>query len=416
MKSIKPLLKVTDIDPHKELSVLHYDWLTAVLPLDVADYNQSMYQSIKAYIYSLMLDIGFLPDVQPRPLHHGIYRYDDSSQMFDGTVILGYPNALKDAPFFNKNTDKAEYDHTNTVMIQISGRGLDSMRQMLSRSGHDLSYFVDKVLEYKGWFSRVDIALDLYNFPDDYSPMNAYEQAYNGLLVTHSRTVRWMHSFSSRGAIHSNKRYSTHSEGTTFYIGKTPNQLRIYNKKAERDAKVGKRFNVDSWYRWEFELNNQPAKDFITDVLQYGLVDAYKSRLRMHRFINDDDSNRSRCSNQAWYDVMINNLEYTLTPVSHHPTYESTVKWFRRQVSGPMASLYAVQVQKFIENGLSQEDAELMALKTFKSDYIDAAIHDERVDWNRVTDFFVEHTDSYGRNEILENNIKDAMPDDIVDM
>lgn len=410
------LIKPSEVDPHQEQSNIHYDWITAVLPLSLEEYYQSMYDSIPAYISGILLDLGFLPEVQPKPLKHGVYTYDSSAQLFDGTVILGYPDELDQKPLFTskikEDIDDIDKDSKDTLMIQISGRGLDSMNQMLATQGYDINLFIDKVYEHNGWFSRIDAALDLYNFPDEYSPLNAYEQAFDGLLVSKSRRVRWMHEFASSGAIEDASRYSTAEEGTTLYIGRNPNQLRIYNKKAERDSKVGKRFNIESWYRWEFQLNGHHAMDFMHDVRSYGLEDAYRARLKMHRFIKADDSNRSRCSNQAWYDRLVNDLTYTITSVSVKPSFERTVTWFKRQVRGPLAMLYETHVNKYIQNGLSASDAELMALKQLKSDFIDTAIFDNKVDWDRITDYLVEHTDGYGRNPYFEDNLKDSDDND----
>ena len=372
-------LKLQDIDAHAEQSIVHYDWLNAVIPIDSTDYP-----SIEDCVQHMLVDLGFDNDLQPVPNKKGLFTYDKSSSLFEGSVIVAYPTDLSHVTMGSTN-------NSSTIVIQASGRGLESMGAMLENYGRSIDYYFENVRNKRGWFSRMDIALDLFNFSDEYSPYNAYELSANGQLVTHSRTVRWMHEFPSTGMMQSNGRYSTDKEGTTFYIGKNPNQLRIYNKKAERKSKVGLLFNVDSWYRWEFELNGDRSKDFMIDVERYGLVDAYRAWLRHHRFTKLDDSNRSRRSNLPWYDRLVNELDYTCTSLAVKPTFKAAERWFGNQVAPTFATLFMVRRNKYIQNGLSDEDAEALAWKTIKRDYIDAAISDERVDLSRLEAFEAEH-------------------------
>lgn len=374
-------LEAKNIDAHKEQAIIHYDWLTAVMPIDA---TPMQYPSIEDYILYALQQLGFDSNLHPVENTKGINHYEKSATLFDGNVVIGYPADLNDVSPSSKDT-------ASTITIQISGRGLSSMGSMYENRGLDIDYFFHTVIAKNGWFSRIDVALDLFNYSKDYSPYNAYELTANGQLVSRSRRVRWMQEFSSKGMIHNDSKYSTSKEGTTFYIGRNPNQLRIYNKKAERASKVGLLFDVDAWYRWEFQANGKHAEALTADIMRLGLEDAYRAWMRHHRFVKLDDSNRSRCSNLEWYNELVNHIDYTKTSLAVKPTFQASEKWIDNQVAPTLATLFMVKQRAYIRNGLSSEDAKALAWNAIKRDYVDTAIEDERVDMSRLEAYDAEH-------------------------
>lgn len=374
-------LEAKNIDAHKEQAIIHYDWLTAVMFIEATPVQ---FPSINDYIMRVLDELGFDKNLHPVENKQGINHYDKSATLFDGHVIIGYPADLDSATPESRDT-------SSTITIQISGRGLSSMGAMYENRGLDIDYFFNTVTAKNGWFSRIDVALDLFNYSDEYSPYNAYELTANGQLVSHSRRVRWMQEFSSKGMIQNDSKYSTSKEGTTFYIGRNPNQLRIYNKKAERASKVGLLFDVDSWYRWEFQVNGSHAEAFTEDIMKLGLEDAYRAWMRHHRFVKLDDSNRSRCSNLEWYNNLVNHIDYTKTSLAVKPTFQSSKNWLDNQVAPTLATIFMVKQRAYMRNGLSDEDARVLAWKDIKRDYVDTAIADERVDISRLEAYDAEH-------------------------
>src|SRR5699024_2164021 len=109
--------------------------------------------------------------------------------------------------------------------------------------------FIDFILEKQGKFTRLDLALDIF---DNSIPSVQVLQDYvkRGQLSTKS------HKFIE---INSGRVLDGKLTGFTLYIGAPPQILRIYDKKQERMDNTGEVVDVENWTRWELELTSKKA-------------------------------------------------------------------------------------------------------------------------------------------------------------
>lgn len=138
--------------------------------------------------------------------------------------------------------------------------------------------------------------------------------------------------------------------GRTVYWGnrKSPVFVRFYDKKAEQlqqGIKVDD--NINSWVRCEYEYHNAKAVAVMTLFIEYDFdefVQRYKALVMGHlRFINSDDSNRSRCSTCAWWVAFLNTLDGV--KLSSGPAksvqFRKTAKWLKRSVAPTLWAMIA---------------------------------------------------------------------------
>lgn len=348
------------IDRHESSQFVKYDWITAVIPL----VDDDVILGLERTVMDKLSYLG-IRDIELEPLANGLprYHYENGWTMCDGSIVIG-------ANYIHKSKD-------NEMMIQASGRGVEAIYNIIIKEGFDIDDYIDAVFAQKGKFSRLDVAVDLFNYDYHFSPYHCDIEAQKGNLVTRSRTVRIMHSYPSTGTMFETDHASTENEGFTFYVGKSPKQLRVYNKKAERFAKLDKLFDVESWYRWEFQLNGAQAEAFIADVRNSNLSDAWQAWIGGYRFIEPLESNRSRCPNQTWFDQLASGNDYTHASMHHVISFSRSKKWIDTQVSGTAKALLFLRETQYIDGGLSPEDAHKMAVKQWMHDMLDGTEDDE---------------------------------------
>ena len=268
-------------------------------------------------------------------------------------------------------------------MIQFSGTGLAMYANMLNDHHLSVVGMLKKQFEtYNVSVSRIDVATDFYNYNYHYSPLYLYQQAkYEHNLITQSRTVRFVDSFPSEGVSYACDDFKTKAsslnEGTTLYIGKNPKQLRIYNKKAERQAKLGAIADCYSWYRWEYQLNGERADDFIS-VLQkqdYDLAVSWLLYLSFDvRFIEQvgHQEKRSRYPNATWFDKLVQpvsklgNREDMIVKNSDnysYPTMYATLNWVNKGgVMRRFEAMIELRKRQYLRTVSDEKDAEEMAV------------------------------------------------------
>lgn len=361
------MTRMYSVDPHKRSAVVHFDWLTAVLP--IPDEQGRNGESIDWWVFYLLdkLNVSY----KFEPMKHGLYLYDTASSAAGASIIIAY----------NKTDDR-----DNSLMIQMSGTGVESLESVLEDKGNVVADFINQVLELGGTFSRVDACCNFFNYPIEYSARYAGEEALAGHLVTRSSHVKMIRSFHSNGGRNDVEAYQGIAEGFTTYVGVNPKQLRIYNKLAERSDKLNQRFAVDSWSRWEFQLNGKHAQGFIDAYVDrsFNLVQTWIDWLASnYRWVDTTmvkpQKRRDRYPNAQWYQDIIQNLhnEIKVRSEKQKPTLERSENWVKTQVMPSLGNIYYARYLKYVKNGVSSHDAEKLAFKYIQRDIESVVVNDD---------------------------------------
>lgn len=368
------MTRLYNVDPHKPSATVHFDWLTAVFPISQTTRDN---QAVVGYIWRVLKKLH-LDGYKWDELEHGIYTYRRSFRSANASLIMGFS------------------DDSEEFMIQASGAGVESIESTYKSIGLPIADYIKTVSLLSGTFSRVDACANFFNYPIEYSPYYLGQQAKQGNLVTSSRRCRLVQGFSSKGAGDDRKKAQSVDGAWTFYVGKTPLQLRVYNKLAERSDKVNKRYDVDSWSRWEFELNGQQSQGFINAYLEDNcdLPKVWTDWLASHyRWIEQVGHQRirSRYPNATWYDEIIKHARTDLKVRSERqlPTFERADKWIQDQVMGTLSDMYYARYLKYVKNGISDVDAQRLALDKIKRDIDDRVVNQE-INISRVSAWLSE--------------------------
>lgn len=356
------MTRLYDVDPHKPSATVHFDWLTAVFPVSETTREN---QAVMGFVWRVLKKLH-LESYKWQELEHGIYTYHRSFRSANASLIIGFSNDSDD------------------FMIQASGSGVESIESTYQTLGLPMAEYVKTVNLLSGTFSRVDACTNFFNYPIEYSAWYVGQQAKQGNLVTKSRRCRLVQSFDSKGAFDDEAQAQGVNGGWTFYVGKTPLQLRVYNKLAERSDKVNRHYDVDSWSRWEFELNGDQAQGFIDAYLNDNcdLVKTWTDWLASHyRWIEKvgSQAKRSRYPNATWYDKLVQNARTDLRIRTERqlPTFERAENWIQDQVMPTVANMYFARYSKYLDNGVSDSDAQRLALDKIKRDIDDKVVNQE---------------------------------------
>ena len=149
-----------------------------------------------------------------------------------GIPIVEFSSNLKGSPYptydssisFANITLHSSQTHNN-ILIDMSGQACRQLEEYMCRSkGWHWYKLIAFILEIDGVFSRLDLALDIF---DDSSPSVKVIQDYikRGQLSTKS------HKFVE---INSGRILDGKLTGFTIYIGASPQILRIYDKKQSK--------------------------------------------------------------------------------------------------------------------------------------------------------------------------------------
>lgn len=346
---------------------IRVDWVTFTIPCLT---RQTDYLT---WVANNLTYLGFGGYYQEQ-LKHGLYRYTTAIALGDGSIIVGYTAS--------KNSE---------LMVQMSGQGVASYRRQPNAPG--LFDLIQMVLDLGGRVTRIDVAVDLYDAPLEFSPFHAHLEAEAGHLVTKTRNVKFVKSYPSTGVM---QELGKGDVGTTLYVGKSPKQLRIYDKLAERIAKVGKVYSYDSWYRWEIQLNDPYAQQFVEELVDhdYDLSATWQGwMLGSYRWIEPvgHQRKRSRYPTASWYDQLTDqaNPIKPVRPDQPVDSYTKAQQWIQKQVLPTLADMVATRQAKYIENGLTSEDAYKLACEKVLQDEVKDSLmyedyHPGRVDsWTK---------------------------------
>nr|DAX00834.1 MAG TPA: Replication initiation factor [Inoviridae sp.] len=194
-----------------------------------------------------------------------------------------------------------------------------------------LPYLFQTILEH-GHFTRLDVAIDdkccRYFSVDDVAKILDNEDIY----IAKFRSWRHIVEKSTSGEM----------LGNTIYMGtrKSDIMLRLYDKQLEQQKKEVA--VTCPWVRWEFEIKKERADSFAKEVIhnqQFGVLGMQLLSWYL-RFINQDDSNKSRCSTLPLWDEFINNVgKLKLSINKSEKSVEKSLMWVQRQCAPTIAGL-----------------------------------------------------------------------------
>lgn len=367
------MVTVMKSSKYPKRSNTHHDWLTVTMSYSpyqtLTTYDPK--QSVKLFLiqhFDLNLD-----SLDTYDMIHGIYNYPSAMACFNGSMIVGF--------------DKQK------LMIQLSGRGIEALNDYYSFDKYLLCLhnLVDNGIQFS--CTRWDLARDLFNWSSTYSPTKVWKQRAKGNLV--SRTMYFNAEIASGHAVRPNALKGRDRElllGSTLYLGKSPFQLRIYNKLAERYAKINVDYNFKRWTRWEFQLNGNKAdyyfkKWFSEDV---DLEEAWKmiasSNFKFvvdHTEKVDKSRNRNKLEIAKWWERLIDTDDnWDKAPSIVNASTVDTKAQFYKTTVAPNAVLRLNYLTRgYLRNGVSVEDARHLAITAFLNELV-GSLRDKE-DWVR---------------------------------
>lgn len=190
-----------------------------------------------------------------------------------------------------------------------------------------------KVIKMIGHVTRLDLAIDDKENPH-YTLPELQEVLEEQRFVSKFRTWRMIKDCTTSGQL----------TGATLYLGSRQSDimLRIYDKQLEQIAKGIEGAVGVSWVRWEMELKNEYANLALTDLLEgkdvgslcFGILSNY------FRIINNDDSNKSRCSMDVKWEKFLGEVaKVQLFVMQEPPTLADKEEWIVKQCAPTITGL-----------------------------------------------------------------------------
>lgn len=258
---------------------------------------------------------------------------------FAGSNLKGSPYPTYDSSIsFANITLHSSQTHSN-ILLDMSGQACRQYEEyMCRREGWHWYKLVAFILEIDGIFSRIDLALDIF---DDSSPSVKVIQDYikRGQLSTKS------HKFVE---INSGRILDGKLTGFTVYIGSSPQILRIYDKKQERMDNAGEVFNVKKWVRWELELTGKKASLVALKIssgrplnaIIKGILSAHYS-FKTKPKNSSDLHNKNRLPNMRWWDKFVDGIEAIPLKVQREKmTLKKKKNWIERNTAKSISMIY----------------------------------------------------------------------------
>ncbi len=214
--------------------------------------------------------------------------------------------------------------------------------------------------------------------------------------------------------------------GHTVYFGnrKSSVYVRFYDKLAEQlQQGIAVDENINSWVRCEYEYHNAKAIAIMTLFIENDpddFVQKYKATVMGHlRFINLDDSNRSRCSTCAWWISFLNTMDGVKLSSGPVKTvqFRKTAAWLKRSVAPTLWAIIACLGIDFL-TGLQEDGRDRIKDRQLQliEDYVN---NPEAVDvecpnlWaffaSSVYGGYQEALDQLKKDSVYINNIPECM-------
>lgn len=387
------------IPAHERANELHFDYLTLTFSIEqVADYFGYDIDSAGTPngVWADLIDFLGLDRLSFAIRKHGIYTYDCSETTAGSAILIGYNKKI-----YKEDEQDPYFGDKNTIMIQASGEGVKTLNSLLDSQNSDLFEFIEKSFSIGAKCTRCDLACDWYNYKWQRSPLHIYRKIRAGEIKTTFRYWKWMASGSVLDAFDRDdpRRYSSEKEGTTLYLGHNPRQLRIYNKKAERAYRASQGFDVDSWYRWEFQLNDPYANDAVKKFLEYRKDNEKDALQKLYFGIlgdvltvlsrNTNDSNKSRWKPTKWYSEMLGNYAKVHLRYEHEkPTLERKQVFLDKKMKNTIATVIMGLTRDMMSKHKGMTEHEAFAEVSTK--FMEDVFTDGKVDESMVSAYVVE--------------------------
>jgi len=258
---------------------------------------------------------------------------------FASSSLKGSPFPTYDSCISFANINLHSSQTHNNILMDMGGQACRQYEEYMCRiEGWHWYKLISFILEIKGVFSRIDLALDIF---DDSSPPVKVLQDYvkRGQLSTKS------HKFVE---INSGRILDGKLTGFTIYIGSSPQILRIYDKKQERMDNVGEVFNVKKWVRWELELTGKKAMLVAfkissgkpLNVIIKGILSAHYS-FKTKPKNSSDLHNKNRLPNMRWWENFVDGIEVIPLKVQREKmTLKKKKKWIERNTVKSISMVY----------------------------------------------------------------------------
>lgn len=227
----------------------------------------------------------------------------------------------------------------SSVLIDMSGQACRQYEEYMSRvDGWHWYKFISSILEMQGKVSRIDLALDIF---DDSTPSVKALQDYvkRGQLSTKS------HKFIE---INSGRILDGKLTGFTLYIGSSPQILRIYDKKQERQDNADEVVNVEKWVRWELELIGNKAMQVALqisngkplNVIVKGVLSAHYCFKTQPKNVSDLH-NKNRLPTMRWWQKFVDGIEAIPLKVKREKlTLKKKKNWVENSTAKSINMLY----------------------------------------------------------------------------
>lgn len=218
----------------------------------------------------------------------GLEDYIDNFEQLKG--FYGYKKRL----YFGGINIHFDSDISSTIWVEMSGKGC---RTFETFSTTDFTYLFNffYVNSHIINVTRIDIAYDDFNY-----------MLYKDTLIYHVSNGYYISRFKS---IYSEISYT--GDDWTLYFGskKSECMFRIYDKAAERDVKD----KIPHWIRFEIQLRDDRAKEFILQVIDNDLNIGKIFKGVCHNYIrfckDSKDSNKQRWKTADWYLDFLENVD-----------------------------------------------------------------------------------------------------------
>lgn len=299
--------------------------------------------------------------------------------------ISEFTNELKNSPYPSytgcysfANINVHDSEKHNNVLVDMSGRGCRQYEEYMSRAtGWHWQALISTIIDSGGKITRIDLALDIY---DNSSPSVKVLQDYVKRGQLSSKSHRFME-------INSGRILDGKLLGYTLYIGSSPQILRIYDKKQERQDNNDEIVLVDKWVRWELEITENKAMQVayqissgkpLNSVIK-GILSAHYS-FKTQQKGKKDLHNKSRLPNMKWWDKFISDIEkIPLKIVREKITLKEKKQWIEKSTVKSISMIYETFKQTYGEQYADMYLKELILMGKEKINDSDRTLIEQRV-------------------------------------
>lgn len=296
--------------------------------------------------------------------------------------------------------------HKQGIMIEMTSNGLSKYIHYLTSIGVTLEAVLRDlrsctVVGYTVNFPRLDICMDDI-CKEGERPLLRMDKIYNAwaehLFCSRARAVDRTEKLDYRsddtnlikdGKVCDKKKQD--KIGRTIYFGSRKSSVcvRFYDKKIEQQQKgreVPK--DVKHWVRCEYEFHQERACAVVAMLIENEwseFVQQFARCVLGHlRFINSDDSNRSRCSTCSWWVKFLDNVchaeKFTIPPKQAQQG-DKTIKWLEKSVFPSLWAYITTIGAEQLLNDVVEQGREKVGYKQlqFIADYIDCNEHNDNL-------------------------------------